>query len=209
MGKRESAPEVNAGSMADIAFLLLIFFLVTTTIEIDVGLNRKLPGLDGKPIEHHQRNVFSVLIDNQGKLMVNQELIEPESLKELAIQFIDNGGGTTEERSCGYCKGEGSAESSDNPTSAIIVLGTQRETSYGAYIAVQNEIVAAYNALRNREANRLYKMDYTLMDSQYRNSQTSQEQKVVLMERMKTIRKMFPLNLSEAELKTTRYDKIQ
>jgi len=65
MGKRESAPQVNAGSMADIAFLLLIFFLVTTTIETDAGLNRMLPRDDGEIIEYEQRNILSVLIDDK------------------------------------------------------------------------------------------------------------------------------------------------
>ncbi len=142
MGKRESAPEVNAGSMADIAFLLLIFFLVTTTIETDAGLNRMLPRLDGDSKEHHQRNVFTVLLNNQGSMLVNGDPTKLEDLKEKGIAFIDNGGSNQEESYCDYCKGARSQTSSDHPREAIIVLNTQRETDYGHYISVQNELVA-------------------------------------------------------------------
>jgi len=200
MGKRESAPEVNAGSMADIAFLLLIFFLVTTTIETDVGLGRMLPRIDGEPREQHERNILPVLIDNQGKLLVNKTLVEPEDLRQLVIEFVDNGGAKDDASFCDYCKGKQSLTSSDNPAKAIVALSTQRETSYGVYIAVQNEIVAAYNALRNRESQRLYNTSYTLMDTEYENPQTPKEQRELLVKRIKTIRNMFPLNISEAQL---------
>ena len=201
MGKRESAPEVNAGSMADIAFLLLIFFLVTTTIETDAGLNRMLPQLDGDSKEHHQRNVFTVLLNNQGSMLVNGDITELKDLKEKAIAFIDNGGSDQEESYCDYCKGARSQTSSDHPREAIIVLNTQRETNYGHYISAQNELVAAYNFLRDREANRLYNIDYKSMDERYRNPQTGNEEKGILAERIKNIQSKFPLNISEAVIK--------
>ena len=130
MAKR-AAPEVNAGSMADIAFLLLIFFLVTTTIEKDSGINRKLP-----PIE-----------DNDD-LLVEDEPMELKDLRQAAIDFLDNNG----DGSCKFCEGNKDEESSDNPDKAIISLKNDRETSYATYISVQNELVAAYNVLRNRLA---------------------------------------------------------
>lgn len=201
MGKRESAPEVNAGSMADIAFLLLIFFLVTTVIETDSGLNRMLPRMDGEPIEYKQRNILPILVDEEGQLLVNEELTELKDLKDKAIAFSDNGGSREEDAFCDYCQGERNPTSSENPQKAVIVLSTKRETIYGAYIAAQNKLVAANNALRNREANRLYKTNYTLMDLEYRNPQTSRGQKKILAERIKNIQSMFPLNISEAELK--------
>jgi len=201
MGKRESAPQVNAGSMADIAFLLLIFFLVTTSIETDAGLNRMLPRDDGEIIEYEQRNILSVLIDDKSQLLINEKLVSAEDLKKLAIEFIDNGGASTEEDFCDYCRGGKIDTSSDNPQKAVIVLTTQRKTSYGTYIAVQNELVSGYNVLRNREANRLFNMDYTLMEEQYRNQQTAMAEREILGQRIKTIQKMFPLNISEAELK--------
>lgn len=150
MAKR-SAPEVNAGSMADIAFLLLIFFLVTTTIEKDSGINRKLPPMqpiDQENVVIKQKNIFTVLLNGKDQLLVEDELMELKDLRAAAVKFLDNGG----DGSCAYCKGKKDPSSSDNPDKAIISLKNERETSYAAYISVQNELVAAYNVLRNKRA---------------------------------------------------------
>ncbi len=150
MAKR-AAPEVNTGSMADIAFLLLIFFLVTTTIEKDSGINRKLPPIvddDEEQVIIKQKNIFTVLLNGKDQLLVEDDLMVVKDLRAAAVEFLDNGGDGT----CGYCKGKRDARSSDNPDKAIISLKNERETSYGAYISVQNELVAAYNVLRNRRA---------------------------------------------------------
>jgi len=151
MSKR-AAPEVNAGSMADIAFLLLIFFLVTTTIPKDSGISRKLPPIDLNDTEPpiiRQKNIFTVLINNRDQLMVEDELMEVKDLRAAAVEFLDNNGDGT----CDFCQGKRDPESSDNPTvSAVISLKNERETSYATYISVQNELVAAYNELRNRRA---------------------------------------------------------
>ena len=82
MAKR-SAPEVNAGSMADIAFLLLIFFLVTTTIETDTGLNRKLPPIEenDEDVIIKEKNIFTVLINNRDQLLVEDELMDIKNLR--------------------------------------------------------------------------------------------------------------------------------
>ena len=149
MGKR-AAPEVNAGSMADIAFLLLIFFLVTTTIEKDSGINRKLPPMEesDEDVIIKQKNIFTILLNGKDQLLVEDEIMEIKNLRKAAVEFLDNGG----DGSCSYCKGSKDPASSDNPDKAIISLKNDRETSYAAYIAVQNEVVAAYNVLRNRRA---------------------------------------------------------
>ena len=148
MAKR-SAPEVNAGSMADIAFLLLIFFLVTTTIEKDSGINRKLPPMEEiDPPIIKQKNIFTVLLNGKDQLLVEDELMEVADLREAAVEFLDNNG----DKTCDYCQGKQDPKSSDNPDKAIISLKNERETSYAAYISVQNELVAAYNILRNRRA---------------------------------------------------------
>lgn len=150
MAKRD-VPEVNAGSMADIAFLLLIFFLVTTTIPKDTGLNRKLPPIDDSEVDPpiiKQKNIFTVLLNGQDQLLVEDELMNVKDLRAAATEFLDNGG----DGSCSFCKGKKDEKSSDNPDKAIISLKNERETSYAAYIAVQNELVAAYNTLRNRRA---------------------------------------------------------
>ena len=103
MAKR-SVPVVNAGSMADIAFLLLIFFLVTTTIETDSGLNRKLPPIEEviDPPIIKERNIFTVVVNKNNQLLVEEELKDISDVRTLAIEFLDNGGGAGED-SCDYC----------------------------------------------------------------------------------------------------------
>ena len=147
---RRSAPEVNAGSMADIAFLLLIFFLVTTTIEKDSGITRKLPPIEEseEDVIIKQKNIFTVIINKNDQLLVEDENMELKNLRKAAVEFLDNNG----DGSCSYCKGDRDPSSSDNPDKAIITLANDRETSYASYISVQNELVAAYNQLRNRRA---------------------------------------------------------
>ena len=105
MAKR-SSPEVNAGSMADIAFLLLIFFLVTTTIETDSGISRKLPPIEEseEDVIIKQKNIFTVLLNGKDQLLVEDEVMELEELRDAAIKFLDNGGGSGEDK-CDYCKG--------------------------------------------------------------------------------------------------------
>ena len=207
MAKR-AAPEVNAGSMADIAFLLLIFFLVTTTIEKDKGLLRSLPPIDDSQVEPpiiKQKNLFTVLINRRNQLLVEDEQMELTDLRQAAIDFLDNGGGTNAAgESCDYCKGERSESSSDHPDKAIISMKHDRETTYEKYVEVQNELVAAYNYLREREAERLYKRYYPDADNVYQamleekeKNQFSKDE--VLNERLETIKKLFPMKLSEAE----------
>jgi biopolymer transport protein ExbD len=200
---RRSAPEVNAGSMADIAFLLLIFFLVTTTIETDSGINRKLPPIQDEqdPPPLKERNIFIVLINSNGDLLVEDEPMDLKNLKQAAIQFLDNGGGTGDE-ACNYCKGAKDPSSSDNPVKAVISLQNNRLTKYSDYIAVQNELVAAYNELRNREAKRLYGVTFIEMEDAFKSeSYTGDKDK--LKERIGVIKDMYPQKLSEAEPKRT------
>ena len=207
MAKR-SAPEVNAGSMADIAFLLLIFFLVTTTIEKDKGLLRSLPPIDDTEVEPpviRQKNLFTVNINRNNQLLVEEEEIPISQLRQAAIDFLDNGGGTNPAgQRCDYCKGNRSEDSSDHPDKAIISMKHDRETTYEKYMDVQNELVAAYNFLREREASRLYKQYYpnadkvfTAMLEEKDKNQFSKDE--VLNDRIETIKKLFPMKLSEAE----------
>ncbi|NJW54955.1 ExbD/TolR family protein, partial [Salinimicrobium oceani] len=144
---RRSTPEVNAGSLADIAFLLLIFFLVTTTIETDSGISRKLPPMQDEevvPPVIKEKNIFQVIVNRNNDLLVEDELMELSALREAAKAFLDNGGGVGPE-ACDYCEGAGDPTSSDNPIKAVIMLVNDRQTEYGTYIAVQNELVGAYN----------------------------------------------------------------
>lgn len=199
MAKR-NAPEVNAGSMADIAFLLLIFFLVTTTIETDSGISRRLPPLDDTPPEDvvlRKRNIFQVLVNDAGDILVNEEPMEIKDLRRAAIDFLDNGGGKGDE-ACDYCQGARDPESSDNPVKAVISLQNNRQTKYKDYITVQNELVASYNFLRNREANRLFGADFTAMEAAFKSPDYKGD-KDVLKERIEVIKNMYPQKLSEAE----------
>ena len=200
MPRRKGAPEVNAGSMADIAFLLLIFFLVTTTIETDAGLDRMLPPIEPpeQDVVIKQKNIFTVNINRNGQLLVEDNLMEIKDLRDAAIAFLENGA----DGSCTYCKGRKDPSSSDNPSKAIISLKNDRETKYSTYITVQNELVGAYNDLRNREAQRLYGTDFTTMESKYLDPETPSNVRDDLKDKVKRIQDMFPQKLSEAETTT-------
>lgn len=203
---RRATPEVNAGSMADIAFLLLIFFLVTTTIEKDKGIARQLPPIEPpteKPPIIKQKNLFVVNVNKSDQLLVEDNLMDLKDLREAAIEFLDNGGAPAgSPEYCNYCKGKRSPDSSDNPEKAVISVQNDRLTSYKMYIAVQNELVAAYNFLRNRESERLYGWKFTevkkaIDEGNYGGNEESAQAK------LENIQKLFPLKLSEAEPKKT------
>ncbi|MDG2491561.1 MAG: biopolymer transporter ExbD [Flavobacteriaceae bacterium] len=201
MAKR-AAPEVNAGSMADIAFLLLIFFLVTTTIETDSGINRKLPPTDEvvDPPIIKERNIFTVVVNKNNQLLVEEKPLDLANLRQAAIEFLDNGGGQAEE-ACDYCEGPKDPSSSDNPEKAIISLKNDRETSYKVYISVQNELVAAYNDLRDREfakLNPLIGLSFVEANKRYADPRyvTERERLKPLLDEVKA---RYPQKLSEAE----------
>ncbi|SFZ90675.1 Biopolymer transport protein ExbD [Flaviramulus basaltis] len=195
MAKR-AAPEVNAGSMADIAFLLLIFFLVTTTIETDSGINRKLPPMEesDEDVVIKQKNIFTVLLNGKDQLLVEDDIMEIKDLRKAAIEFLDNGG----DGSCNYCKGKKDPASSDNPDKAIISLKNERETTYKTYIAVQNELVAAYNDLRDTRAQAQYGQPFTEMEANYKdvNWPGNKEKLKVKIDQIKA---EYPQKLSEVQ----------
>ena len=200
---RRSAPEVNAGSMADIAFLLLIFFLVTTTIETDSGINRKLPPMDEiiDPPIIKERNIFTVVVNKNNQILVEEKPMDLRDIRKEAVAFLDNGGGLGDE-ACDYCQGNKDRSSSDNPEKAIISLKNDRETDYKVYISVQNELVAAYNELRDREFIRLYpseNMSYVEADKKYSDPRSDKTVKENLKEKLSVIKTLYPMKLSEAE----------
>ncbi len=142
--KSRSSPEINAGSMADIAFLLLIFFLVTTTIDTDKGIAIKLPPMpeENQPQEDlklKERNVLKILVNSYDQLLVDGELTSIKDLKRKTKEFIDNPAGDP--------------TLAETPMKAVISLKNDRGTSYNTYIQVHNELKAAYNELRNAMAN--------------------------------------------------------
>ena len=184
---KRAIPEINAGSMADIAFLLLIFYLVTTTMDTDKGINRKLPPFDEELVEDpppiKERNIFTVLVNSNDQLLVEDEYLQISELRVKAMEFVDNNG----DGSCEYCQGYNISTSSDNPDKAVVSLQNDRGTSYDMYVKVQNELVAAYEDLRERYAQEKFGRSYRSMDSE--------EDKEILKE----IKLAYPQKISEAE----------
>jgi len=208
MAKR-AAPEVNAGSMADIAFLLLIFFLVTTTIETDSGLTRKLPPIEEtEPPIIKEKNIFQLQVNRNNQLFLKtggeEKVITIKNLRKAAVDFLDNGGGTGDD-ACKRCQGKKSPRSSDNFDKAIISLQNDRATKYNVYIAVQNEIIAAYNQLRNREFERQYPqlgINYVDAEKKYNDPRTPASEKDKLKDKLEAIKLLIPQKFSEAEPKS-------
>lgn len=133
--------EINAGSMADIAFLLLIFFLVTTTIDEDEGILVRLPPWSEEEPDIQrlkERNVFSVLVNASNQLLVRGEPTNVFDLRNRAKEFILNP--------------QRREDLSESPGRAIVSLKNDRGTSYETYLSVYNELQAAYNELRFEQA---------------------------------------------------------
>ena len=203
---RRDIPEINAGSMADIAFLLLIFFLVTTTLNVDSGISKKLsekPPPDYKPPIIKEKNIFEVNINRNNELLVEGERMDIKDLKEAAIKFIDNGGGIGKPgedgspgKPCDYCQGERSESSSDHPNKAIISVQSDRGTEYGTYIQVQNELLKAYTVLRNRLSRQRYNMSFVDLERAYLDSQRQDES---LQKKVEDIKECYPQIISDAE----------
>ncbi|MEX0274103.1 MAG: ExbD/TolR family protein [Flavobacteriaceae bacterium] len=199
MGNRRQHPSVNAGSMADIAFLLLIFFLVTTSIETETGMDRLLPREQENPPKADilERNNLALIINGEGELWVKDARTDKKELFGQAMAFLDNGGGERGTADhCGYCQGSGAPELSVHPDKAIITLKTDRRARYSDYITVQNELARAYNFLRDREAVRLYGVSYTELERRYSKSAPGHE-KDEIAERITTVRKLFPQKIVE------------
>ncbi|WP_439127535.1 ExbD/TolR family protein [Polaribacter sp.] len=197
---RKSSPEINAGSMADIAFLLLIFFLVTTTLSVDAGIARKIPPKEKTPqnIDMNERNVLEVNINKKNELFVDGKTIPLKDLKLIAINFIDNGGGLDiNKQPCTWCNGLQIKTSSDHPTKAIISIKTDRSTNYETYINTLDALNAAYTHLRNKLAVKLYNRNYESLLADYKKTNNSD---LTLQEKIKLIREKYPLLVSDAEI---------
>lgn len=193
---RRDAPEINAGSMADIAFLLLIFFLVTTTMDVDTGLTRKLPplpeNLEIKPPEVRQRNVFEVLVNANNDLMVEKEITSILDLREKAKEFII--GDPNNEKMPEFVLTDIELLGSYPVSKQIVSLQNDRGTSYEMYIKVQNELVAAYNEVRNEFAMEKFGKTYAQLEKDAETSPTAEKQ-------LNAVRDVYPQRISEAEPK--------
>lgn len=194
MARRET-PEINAGSMADISFLLLIFFLVTTTMDVDTGLQRRLPQIQDEPQEEqpklYKRNIFQIVINGYDQMLIDDNIAEIDEIRDKVIDFIDNNGDGT----CTWCRGNRLPTSSDNPNKAVVSLTNDRSTSYGLYVAVQNEVVAAYNTLRDRYSRERFGKSWKELEREEIENPNDEQ----IIERTKEVKNAYPLNISEAE----------
>ena len=191
MGKRK-VQEINASSMADISFLLLIFFLVTTTMSVDKGLSRRLPpplppNMEKPDIDVKKRNIFIVLINSNNQLLVQGEALDVKELREKSKTFIKNEAddASLPEKLPVEVEFDGIKEQVLTTKNHVISLQNDRGTQYQKYIEVQNELVAAYNELRNEMAQARFGMLYDELDEN----------------RQKAIQTIYPQKISEAEPK--------
>ena len=164
--------------------MLLIFFLVTTTMDVDSGIYRKLPqwmDQDQEPPKINRRNTFIVLINKNNDLAINGEFSQVSELKERVKEFILNPANdiNLSEKEDLFVEGIGDVQKSKG----VVSLQNDRGTDYGAYIKIQNELVAAFNEMRD---------EFAMIHFGAKNSQlTVTEQEAV--------RKARPTLISEAE----------
>jgi biopolymer transport protein ExbD len=182
---RRQTPEINAGSMADIAFLLLIFFLVTTTMDVDTGIGRKLPPPltgDEEPPDINERNIFTVLVNSRDRLLVEKKPGDITQLRAMAKEFLANPQNREDlpEKTLKNIPPLGNVMVSKG----VISLKNDRGTSYKMYIAVQNELTAAINELRDELSMEKFGRKYgELLNEDQANA----------------IQKAIPIAISEAE----------
>lgn len=190
MGKsKRKIKEINSSSMADISFLLLIFFLVTTSMNVSTGLSRRLPPPlppNQKPQDQDikKRNIFVVKVNMMNQLMVQGQEMSVRQLKDKAKEFIKNEANDPNlpEKTTVNIDLLGNVEITKDH---VISLQNDVDTQYQAYIEVQNELIAAYNELRNEFARDRFGKLY--------NDLTEEQQKAV--------QAVYPQKISEAEPK--------
>ena len=189
MGKKRKTSEINSSSMADIAFLLLIFFLVTTSMSTSTGLSRRLPpplqpDQVIPPVDVNKRNIFVVKVNSQNQLMVQGELMELQDLRQKTKEFIKN------ENDDPHLP----AKIEENipllgtmsiTKDHVISLQNDVDTQYQAYINVQNELVAAYNELRNELGKEKFGANFDVLNE----------------DQQKAVQSVYPQKISEAEPK--------
>ena len=187
MGKKK-VPAMNTSSTADIAFLLLCYFLMTTTMGSQTGLSRRLPPMPDKDqkVEDqkvNRRNIIQVKINSADRILAGSEPIDVSQLKDKIKEFLTNPANDPNlpEKEIQNIEGFG-----EYPVSkGVISLQNDRGTSYQAYIAVQNELVKAVNELRDDFSRKNYSKVF---------SQLTEEQQGI-------VKKAVPQFISEAEPK--------
>ncbi len=191
---KRKTPDINAGSQADIAFLLLIFFLVATTMNTDTGIARMLPPMppedqQQEEVKVKERNLFLVFINGRGDIMAGasgkQEPIDLSQLKERAKEFIVNpmDDPNLPERIDKEIELTDGSKWVYPVSEGVISLQTTRDTNYQSYIMVQNELTRAFNEVRDEVAIRKFGAKFADLPEDQRNA----------------ISKAVPLKISEAE----------
>jgi len=187
MRKAPEMPELNTGSSADIAFLLLIFFLVTTTFDTDKGIIRMLPPIVEKQEKAEskvkERNVFVVLVNSKDQLLVEGELMDIRQLREKTKEFLLNPEDLPnlpekEEKDIPYF-------GKVRVSKGVISLQNDRGTSYGKYLEVQNELTAAGNEIKDQIAMQKFNKHFDDLPEDQQNA----------------IKQYVPVMISEAEPK--------
>ncbi len=207
---RRALQEINAGSMADIAFLLLIFFLVTTTMEVDTGITRMLPppvDINAPKPDFHKRNVFIVLVNRENVLAIENKISETSEIKELCIEFFTNPYNDENlSESVTFLKKIETERGKEAPnkdkidtyqnvidafgnhiskSKGVVSLQNDRATKYGKYLEVQDQIIAAITELRNTLSNSTWGKDFDELSP----------------DQQKLVKQVYPFAISEAEPK--------
>ncbi len=186
MAKRQ-VQEINAGSMADIAFLLLIFFLVATTMNVDTGLQRVLPPFSdqtqNQEVEVKKRNLLLVFVNKFDDIQVAGERMDITQVKDKAKEFILNAANSPDLPE--KLDTEIDLIGSYPVSQGVISLQNDRGTSYNKYIMVQNELTRAFNEVRNEVSLQKFGRSFAELDEKEREA----------------ITKAVPLKISEAEPK--------
>ncbi len=157
-------PEIGGAGMADIAFLLLIFFLLVTTIDVDTGIGLQLPPApeeNQEPPPIKERNLLNILVNSQGMVLMDEEPTPVNQVKQKVKDFVTN-------------RGE-DPELSDSPDKAIVSIKTDRETPYNVYIDMLDEVMGAYAELRNQAAQSQFGKNYGQLEDDSEEQQTIQD----------------------------------
>lgn len=178
-------PGINTGSMADISFLLLTFFLLTSSINTEQGIPRRLPAPADKNEEEivviNKRNVFNVIVNFNNQISVNDQILPLDQLKDKAVEFLENPYDlknlpektfTTIDFLGDYRVSKG-----------VISLMNDQSTSYDVYVQVQNELEKAINELRDKVSVQYFGKKFAILDTAYQSS----------------VKKAIPMQISEAK----------
>lgn len=189
MAKKE-LPEINASSLADIAFLLLTFFLIATSMDKTEGITRKVPNplQVEQPIPKKPRNVLEINIAAaKTEVLVKEVRVNPLAVHDEVIKHILNNG----DGSCADCVGGASSPNySENPQEAVLLIRTLKGTPLDLYLTVQNEIEKAYNEVWDNYSKRAYGVAFKDLDPE------ADAEKILV------VKEKFPMNIGEAPPKT-------